>query len=123
MTMRQKRELQKRMKERRIRVIVTSFITVGLAILVACTAVNSYKEKQYKEELSQYYKYFTSVEVNWGDTVWTIYDKVCEDYPETATYHRDDFIKEVRSINHLNYDYDITSGENIVIPYFSSIYK
>ena len=102
MTMKQKRALEKRMKERRIRVIVTSLITVGLAVLLACTAVNSYKEKQYKEELSKYYKYFTSIEVNWGDTVWTIYDQVCDEHPETATYKRDDFINEVRSINHLN---------------------
>lgn len=61
------------------------------------------------------YKYYKSIEVKSGDTLWSIAEKyMADDYPSAEAY-----IKEVKYINNIGTDH-ITSGKSIVIPYYSS---
>lgn len=61
------------------------------------------------------YKYYKSIEVKSGDTLWSIAEKYMDDDYSSAK----DYIKEVKYINSMDTDH-ITSGKSIVIPYYSS---
>lgn len=60
------------------------------------------------------YKYYTSIVVEKGDSLWSIATEyITEEYEEI-----DDYIIEVRTLNHL-YDNGISAGESLTIPYYS----
>lgn len=69
-------------------------------------------------ESNRTYKYFKSVEVQNGDTLWSIAEANKDDhYVSTEQY-----IKEVKSMNSLSNN-TITVGQHILIPYYSSELK
>jgi len=59
-------------------------------------------------------KYYTSIQVESGDTLWAIAGEyITDDYADMNEY-----IREVCSINHISED-EIHAGQYIVIPYYS----
>ena len=61
------------------------------------------------------YKYFTSIQVEAGDTLWSI----AEEYADEDHYASNkEYINEVKMMNKLKND-DIVSGQYLVIPYYS----
>ena len=64
------------------------------------------------------YKYYTSIRVSSGDTLWDIAKEYrTEEYSDISSY-----IAEVREINHLSSN-QITDGMYLCIPYYSEEYK
>lgn len=64
------------------------------------------------------YKYYTSIQVNSGDTLWEIAERYrTEEYKDIPSY-----IEEVKEINHLTSSH-ITDGMYLCIPYYTSEYK
>lgn len=71
-----------------------------------------------KEEESSTYKYYTSVRIEHGDTLWSIAEKyISNEYESIYAY-----IRELKRMNNLNSD-DIVAGQNITIAYYSDEYK
>lgn len=64
------------------------------------------------------YKYYTSIQIQTGDTLWDIADTYCS--PEYDTIS--DYIEEVCSINQLSSGDEIHSGQYITVPYYSHEY-
>ena len=64
------------------------------------------------------FKYYTSVTVEAGDSLWDIADN----YMDGHYADRDSYIAEVRSINHLDEAGTITIGQTLIVPYYSSEY-
>ena len=63
------------------------------------------------------YKYYTSIQIQKGDTLWSIADSyITDEYKDKKEY-----IQEICSINHISED-DIHSGQYITIPYYSNDY-
>ena len=63
------------------------------------------------------YKYYTSIQVQSGDTLWGIADTyMTEEYTGVSAY-----IDEICSINHITAD-DIHAGQYLTIPYYSDVY-
>jgi hypothetical protein len=63
------------------------------------------------------HKYYKSIEIKKGDTLWSI----AKDYSDDKYYENtSEYIKEVRSINSLTSD-NIIAGSYIIVPYFSDI--
>ena len=61
------------------------------------------------------YKYYKSVTVQEGDTLWNY----AEQYGNSEYYdNKQDYIDEVMKMNALT-DTEITSGQNIILPYYS----
>ncbi len=59
-------------------------------------------------------KYYTSIYVNCGDTLWSIADKyITDEYSDNFQY-----INEIMSINNMH-DSGIKSGTKICIPYYA----
>ena len=65
-----------------------------------------------------YYKYYTSIRVEAGDTLWDIAERyVCD-----QTGSRQDYIREVMKLNGMKSD-QIRTGENITVFYYSTELK
>lgn len=64
------------------------------------------------------YKYYTSIRVGKGDSLWSIVDRHADEYFES----KQDFLQEVIQINHL-LDSDIRQGDYLIIPYYSSEFR
>lgn len=61
------------------------------------------------------YKYYTSLKLEQGDTLWNIAKEyISDEYKDTQAY-----IEEVCAINHIAAD-EIHAGQYIVVPYYSS---
>lgn len=61
------------------------------------------------------YKYYTSIQIESGDTLWEIADEyISDEYSDIYEY-----IAEVCTINHISED-EIHTGQYIVVPYYSS---
>ena len=64
------------------------------------------------------YKYFTSIQVETGDTLWSI----AEEYADDIHYDSNsEYINEVKAMNNLGND-DIISGQYLIIPYYSYVF-
>ena len=74
--------------------------------------------KEREESQPVYYKYYTSIRVESGDTLWEIADRyLCE-----QTGSHEDYIREVMQINGLKND-DIRAGESLTVFYYSTELK
>lgn len=63
-------------------------------------------------------KYYTSITVADGDTLWTIANKYMGNHYDSAN----DYIEEVVNMNSLTNE-TIYAGQHLVIPYYSAEYK
>ena len=91
------------------------FILVSVALVVLmCTLIGS-KSKIYASSSKEAYKYYTSIQVASGDSLWSI----SENYLTPEHNDRKEFINEVRQLNHLGESEAIHAGEYLVIPYYS----
>lgn len=64
------------------------------------------------------YKYYTSIEVKYGESLWTI----AEEYASEEYDSINDYIYEVMKINHLKEE-NISAGQFLIIPYYSAVFK
>lgn len=64
------------------------------------------------------YKYYTSICVAPGDSLWSIAEEHMSSDYETVY----DYISEVQEINHLSGDY-LRAGTKLCVPYYSDEYK
>ena len=113
------RRVHARACERR-RVAVVLVFTVCLVIILA-VAFGSFlsKAEQKKASADTFYKYYTNIEVQPGDTLWTLADA----YLDENYASKDAYIQEVCELNSLGSDGRIVSGEFLLMPYYSTEYK
>ena len=64
------------------------------------------------------FKYYTSITAESGESLWDIAD----DYMDGHYDSKENYIAEVRSINHLGEDETIIAGRTLIVPYYSSEY-
>lgn len=88
---------------------VTVFVLVGISSLVGSSSEASEDKR---------YKYYTSVEIRNGDTLWDIaYEHMTGEYRSLQEY-----VGEIKALNGLQSD-SIRSGQSLVIPYYSTELK
>ena len=108
-----------RRKLRRQRELRRKFILAGIAVVLVFIFTISYhalisNANTNIEDVS--YKYFTSVQIEAGDSLWSLADK----YADPAHYaNQDQYIAEVMSINHLTSE-NIYAGNYLILPYYSA---
>lgn len=108
---------QKRTKQIYQRLILSASLVLVIAVICS---INFFmiNVKASSEQETITYKYYTSITIEAGETLWDI----------AGTYMSDEFssvqkyIDEVKNINHLTND-KIYAGENLIVPYYSSEYK
>lgn len=105
---------QKRRKQIQRR-ICTMIATICMIVVCAVSfhgirSVASNGEDQLK------FKYYTQVTVAYGETLWDLSDGYI-DYEEYKD--KNEYIAEVRSINHLSEENGVRAGQTLIVPYYS----
>ena len=90
-------------------------LLVSLGILFG-TSVNALASS--KTDIASYNKYYTSIQVESGDTLWDISD----DFIGNMNIDRTEYIDEICQINGIVQD-EIHAGDYIVVPYYSKDIK
>jgi len=109
-----RRKRQRQLRRNFIMIVFSLFFIVGLS--VGGFAIGS-KAQDMEETIL--YKYYTNVEVQYGETLWDIADTYfCSEKYESYN----DYILEVMQLNGL-YDENISAGYYLMVPYYSSEFK
>lgn len=108
-----KRERTVRFQKRFI--AIAGILIISLAIILG-TSIRAFASSH--NEKKQIYKYYTSVEVESGDTLWSLADNYIAQYNIDKT----DYISEVCSLNQLQ-DGQIHAGQHIIVAYYSTELK
>ena len=103
---RRRRELRHRF----IMCVLTLVLILGFSTLFF-----SFKTKAQGNDEEILYKYYKSIVVEEGDTLWHY---ACQYVEESYYDSYDDYIKEVIMINSLTDD-AITAGQHLILPYYS----
>jgi len=104
------------MYERKKMTVIFIF-TLCLIAALAITFGSFLSRAEEKESDVVYYKYYTNVEIQPGDTLWDLADSYMENYESKEAY-----IEEVCQLNSLTGS-KIVSGQNLILPYYSTEYK
>lgn len=102
--------MYKSMKQKRFskKILVVPALLL-LSVILIKSSVSGLAESRKAEQSS--YKYYTSVAIGKGDTLWSIAsENMTPEYDEI-----EDYIQEIRSLNHL-YGDGIYAGEYLTIP-------
>lgn len=104
----------RKIREHRMHVALSFMVAVisFVAVFFICSASGKAESKEQK------YKYYTSISVAYGDTLWSI----AGDYMDAEFYDRLTYVQEVKSINHIHDENEIVAGKMLIIPYYSSKY-
>ena len=94
---------------------IAIILVVTLGILLG-SSINALASSD--KDISSYNKYYVSIRVESGDTLWTIADEYVEGFNITKA----DYIQEVCQINGISED-NIKAGDHIVVPYYSQEIK
>ncbi len=116
------RRFSKKNSRKRIVFLQRHLLLTGITLILICICVvlgtgfsAAAKNTNHSNEV---YKYYTSIQVESGDTLWGIADK----YISLEHWNYDTYIEEVITLNHMN-DEKIHAGQYLMIPYYSSDYK
>ncbi len=102
-------------RRRQLRHHIMIFVTTVLLISCFSVCFFSLKTKAQSEKEEVAYKYYKSIVVKSGDTIWDYAKEYAhEDYYDSY----DSYIKEVIRINGISDD-SIQSGQYLIIPYYS----
>lgn len=104
------------MKNRRLNLVILA--TICIILFSALTFGSFFSKAEDYPDNSATYKYYTSIEIVSGDTLWDIATKYMSDEYSTIQ----DYIYEVKNINSLTTD-EIHEGQFLTIPYYSNVFK
>lgn len=99
------------------RTLALSLLSLVLIATLSLGCFRIWSQAQAKDEV-QLYKYYTSIEVEYGDTMWDIASRYCSrPYNDYNAY-----INEVMRINRM-LEPEIKAGNTLIVPYYSSELK
>lgn len=102
----------RRVAVRNQRIMFISVLFVIVSIITGFVLFGSIRTQAAPADVS--YKYYTSIQVQKGDTLWNIANVyMTEEYVDANEY-----IEEICSINHIDAS-EIHSGQYLTIPYYS----
>lgn len=109
--MKNRREVVKHQK-----IALCCVLLLIISVMICSVLLGSIEAEAAASQIS--YKYYTSIRVEKGDTLWGIASQyVTDDYSSVNQY-----IEEIRSINHITGD-AIHTGQYLTVPYYSSEYR
>lgn len=108
---------RRRAAERKRRLI---FLLLGVCIALTLAIIfgNTLAEAEAGHEDTVTYKYYTSIQLEPGDTLWDL----AGEYMDEHYSSRQDLIREIEQLNSLTDTDDIVAGQMLVVPYYSTEY-
>ena len=104
-------------RERSPRIRNKGILMIGMLILVSQLFFKVLVKADDRREEAPPYKYYTSVQIHPGDTLWDIASEYCDNSEQIQEYMR-----ELRHINRLKSD-AIHAGRYLTVVYYSEEYK
>ena len=98
--------------------LLFAFLTLILfiSIFIGTTLMSDAQSDDFVPE----FKYYKSVTVHTGDNIWSI----ASDYYSSEHYdNMNAYVFEICNLNRINKSDNIKSGENLIIPYYSTEFK
>lgn len=106
-----------RMKRRReLRKHILTLVLTFVLVITCSMMFFTVKTKAQNHDEAVYYKYYKSITVSRGDSLWTY---VAEYADEDQYDSYQNYIDEVLQINGLSSE-SITAGQHLVVPYYSA---
>ena len=99
--------------QRLILIAVVSVLALGLSVYLSDDPVDAHTERRSDIPVPVRCKYYTSVEVSYGDSLWSI----AEEYLDADHQSVYDYIDEIKAINGLDSD-QIQAGEYLMVSYY-----
>lgn len=100
---------------RRRQIAVIFIVMAIVCIILGSVLFGSIRAKAASAD--NFYKYYTSIQIQKGDTLWSISESYwLNEYADRKTY-----IQEICSLNHITED-DIHAGQYLTVPYYSKDY-
>jgi cell division protein YceG involved in septum cleavage len=106
-------------RQEQVRRNIIILLVLSVAIVAVSILVISFSSQANDMEHQPSYKYFKSVQIEKGDTLWSI---AKENIDYTHYRNTSEYVKEVRKMNSLTSD-NIIEGNYIIVPYYSSDFK
>lgn len=97
--------------------IMTAFAVFALSLTIGILGCSFFSKAQ-SEDASVEYKYFTSIQVQAGDTLYSIAQKYADGH-YASVY---DYMEEICLTNHL-LDEKINTGDYLIIPYYCTEFR
>lgn len=107
----------RRRRTRQLRRHIAIFIITSLLIVFSAITLSTFISKASESE-DTLFKYYKTIEISKGETLWDLAVKYASEHDEDYTT----YIEEVMNMNHLESDL-IVSGDIILIPYYSTEFK
>lgn len=103
-------------RQRQVRRNIAVLIISLFIIIAASISFLSFSTEANDMEHQPSYKYYKSIEISKGDTLWSIANANFD-----ADHYKDvnEYVAEVKQLNALTSD-NIVSGSHIIVPYYSS---
>ena len=108
-----KREAIVRRQRGIIAIVIIVIVSLGILLGTGISALASFKA-----DPAAYNKYYKSVRVEYGDTLWSIADEYVKDF----NIDKADYIAEICELNHIDGD-KIQAGDYIGVSYYSKEVK
>lgn len=106
-------KVQKQQRERKkhlLMILLTFLVVFGIGFGFGTLFTRAQEPEQNSAR-----KYYTSIEIEKGDTLWDI----AGEYMDAAHYtSREDYLNEVMTINHMNSS-KLVSGHKLIVPYYA----
>lgn len=108
--------LHRQKRQQQVKRNIMTLIISALAIISLSMLLISFSTEANDMEHQPSYKYFKSVEIAKGDTLWSIANDNIDYEHYKNTY---EYVSEVKKMNSLTSD-RIIAGSYIIVPYYSS---
>lgn len=102
--------------KRRVLISIMTLALLIMGVLIGSNLLDSSRSEA--ENSKEIYKYYTSIQVESGDTLWSIADK----YVTSEYSDRNAYMKELVALNNLS-DTTIHAGQYLTVSYYSDIQK
>lgn len=106
-----KRKARQKQVHRNIALLALSIVLIFLLVLFITSMSTQASDRDHMPS----YKYFKSIQITSGDTLWSI----AEENMDTHYKHTADYVAEVKRMNSLDTD-QIVAGSYLIIPYYST---
>lgn len=92
-------------------------VILGIVFMLSIVFFSVIVSAKEKAPEAPQYKYYTSIQIDQGDTLWTIAEEYCYDSSQLK-----DYVREIKEINNLKSN-EIHAGNYLTIVYYSDMYK